>query len=53
MEKLCPECKGTGLCRHCKGTGKIPGFGLCTQCEHKGNGRCHRCHGTGKIEQKR
>lgn len=53
MEKLCPECEGTGLCRHCKGTGKIPGSGLCTQCEHKGNGRCHRCHGKGKIEQKK
>lgn len=53
MEKLCPECKGTGLCRHCRGTGKIPGSGPCTQCEHKGNGRCHRCHGKGKIEQRK
>jgi len=49
-KKMCPECHGTGQCRACRGTGKIPGGGMCTQCEHKGNGRCHRCHGKGNLD---
>ena len=49
-KKICPECKGTGQCRQCRGTGKIPGGGMCQQCEHRGNGRCHRCHGKGNLD---